>query len=304
MLSLTVGAATHPGRVRRSNEDSVITSARFVAVADGMGGHAAGEVASRIAVTCIAELADRPDARPDDVIAAIAEANHRILAHAQLDQATAGMGTTLTGIGLVNVGGTEHWVVYNVGDSRVYRYANGAFRQLTVDHSEVEELRLAGQLTDEEARVYPRRNVVTRSLGSLPAPQPDLWVFPPTPGERFLVCSDGLTLEVEDTDIAEVIAGVDDVRAAAGMLMERALAGGGRDNVSAVVVSLDAATLPDAGVTGPRPQDAPPTADESDTLALPHPAPVGSASTDTAQIRTDTDIAWDQSIPINEGDLR
>lgn len=303
MMSLTVGAATHPGMVRRSNEDSVITGARFAAVADGMGGHAAGEVASRIAVQAIAELAERPEVRPDDIISTIAEANERILAHTRDDAATSGMGTTLAGIGLVNVGGSDHWVVYNVGDSRVYRYADGVLRQLTVDHSEVEELRLAGQLTDEEARIYPRRNVVTRSLGSQPAPQPDLWVFPPTPGERFLICSDGLTLEVEDDDIAAVIATTADVRAAAGALMERALAGGGRDNVSAIVVTLDPAMAPVVGETRPRPDQladtrALPPIDDNPVPAAPEPALVEADAPPAPPVA----IAWADRTPSNEGD--
>ena len=240
MMTITAGAVTHAGLVRSANEDSLLTTAQFAAVADGMGGHAAGEVASRIAVESIAELAAHPMPQPDDVIEAIARANQRILEQGAAQLEFAGMGTTLSGIGLLTVANSPQWIVYNVGDSRVYRHADGSLAQVTVDHSEVEELRAAGQLSDDEARHYPRRNVVTRSLGSDPPPRPDVWVFPPQPGERFVICSDGLNLEVSDAEIAAVIEERRDPYEAASLLVERALAAGGRDNVTAIVVALDA----------------------------------------------------------------
>jgi serine/threonine protein phosphatase PrpC len=236
MVTITAGAATHPGLVRSANEDSMVTTKQFAAVADGMGGHAAGEVASRIAVETITELAAQPAPQPDDVVAAIARANGRILEQGATGRELAGMGTTLSGVGLVNVTGTPQWIVFNVGDSRVYRYADGTLAQVTVDHSEVAELLAAGQLSADEARDYPRRNVVTRSLGSNPPPQPDVWVFPPRPGERFLVCSDGLTLEMSDAEIAAVLDKYPDPNTAARELTEHALAAGGRDNVTVIVV--------------------------------------------------------------------
>jgi protein phosphatase len=237
MVTITAGAGTHPGLVRSANEDSMVTTPLFAAVADGMGGHAAGEVASRLAVECIAELAAQPAPRPDDVVEAIARANHRILEQGATHRELAGMGTTLSGIGLVDVAGTPQWIVFNVGDSRVYRYADGTLAQLSVDHSEVAELLAAGQLSADEARDYPRRNVVTRSLGSDPPPRPDVWVFPPQPGERFLICSDGLTLELSDAQIAAVLEKYPDPPTAARELIEHALAAGGRDNVTAIVVA-------------------------------------------------------------------
>jgi PPM family protein phosphatase len=237
MMTITAGAVTHPGLVRSANEDSMLTTSQFAAVADGMGGHAAGEVASHIAVESIAELAAQPTLQPDDVLEAIARANRRILEQGAAHRELAGMGTTLSGIGLLNVAGTPQWIVFNVGDSRVYRYADGTLAQLTIDHSEVAELRAAGRLSADEARDYPRRNVVTRSLGSDPPPQPDVWMFGPGPGERFLVCSDGLTLEMSDAEIAAVLEKCPDPRTAAHELMEHALAAGGRDNITAIVVA-------------------------------------------------------------------
>jgi serine/threonine protein phosphatase PrpC len=257
MLTIAFGVRSHAGLVRELNEDSVLAADHLVAVADGMGGHAAGEVASALAIDSMRKLSEQPDPRPDDVVAAIEQANRDILESAAKRSEQGGMGTTLTGVGIVHVGGSAHWIVFNVGDSRVYRYADGELTQVTVDHSEVEELRAAGRLTDEQAVVYPRRNVVTRSLGSDPGPQPDLWVFPPTMGERFVVCSDGLNLEVTDKEIAAILDEHDDVDEAAEALVERALAGGGRDNVTAIVVGLEdiAAGKDVDGDTAPRPRE-------------------------------------------------
>lgn len=237
MMPITAAGVTHAGLVRSANEDSLLTTAQFAAVADGMGGHAAGDVASRIAVESVAELAAQPTPQPADVVEAIARANRRILEQGVAHRELAGMGTTLSGIGLLTVAGTPQWIVFNVGDSRVYRYADGTLAQLTVDHSEVAELRAAGQLSADEARDYPRRNVVTRSLGSDPPPQPDVWVFGARPGERFLVCSDGLTLEMSDAEIAAVLEKCPDPQTAARELVQHALAAGGRDNVTAIVLS-------------------------------------------------------------------
>ncbi len=175
------------------------------------------------------------------------------------------MGTTLCGLVSVRAGGTEHWMAFNVGDSRVYHLSEGRLTQLTIDHSEVEELVMAGQLTRDEARTYRRRNVVTRSLGTDPAPEPDSWVFPPTDGERFLVCSDGLTTEMTDGQIAACLLSNADPQQAARELVELALEAGGRDNITVIVVdgirgdgpsdvdgdTTPGATMSDAGMTTP-----------------------------------------------------
>jgi len=237
MLQIAYGVATDPGVQRAVNEDSVVAVARLAAVADGMGGHAAGDVASHIAIQRLELLAAHADALgPDELLAAIDDANEQILAAASGEPSRRGMGTTLAGVGVASIGGSDHWVVFNVGDSRVYQLSDGRLTQVTVDHSEVEELVAAGALSPAEARVDPRRNIVTRSLGTDPAPQADLWVFPPTPGERFLVCSDGLTIEMTDAAIAEVLRREPDPQRAAEELVSVALDAGGRDNVTVVVV--------------------------------------------------------------------
>lgn len=190
-LVLRAGAATDVGRVRDHNEDSLLVTASVFAVADGMGGHAAGEVASRIVTETLEELAERERIVPDDIVAALALANTRLLESAARHPEQTGMGTTATGLSVVSAGGSDHWAVFNVGDSRVYRLVDAELNLVTVDHSEVQEMIDAGLLTPEQAARHPLRNIVTRSLGTEVTPVPDLWVFPPSPGERFVICSDG-----------------------------------------------------------------------------------------------------------------
>jgi serine/threonine protein phosphatase PrpC len=239
-ISPRAGVATHVGTVRSHNEDAALAERTVFAVADGMGGHAAGEVASAIAVDTLRELAAQPVRSADDIAEAIAVANRRILDAAARQPAQRGMGTTTAGLVVVSAGGSEHWAVFNVGDSRVYRVFEGRVELITVDHSEVQELLDAGVITPHEAEHHPMRNVVTRSLGAPQPPAPDLWVFPPIPGERFVICSDGLSNELSAEQIGSLVAEVDEPKAAAERLVRAAVDAGGRDNVTAVVVALDA----------------------------------------------------------------
>ncbi|WP_375503675.1 PP2C family protein-serine/threonine phosphatase [uncultured Jatrophihabitans sp.] len=237
MFQLSVGAATHVGLVRTSNEDSVFARPPVFVVADGMGGHAAGEIASQLATSKMAELAEQVSVCPDDVLAAIRDAHRRILQESQ-SGGRDGMATTLSGVCVVRVDGVDHWMVFNVGDSRVYHLADEILTQVSVDHSEVAELVAVGRLTPEEARNDHRRNVVTRSLGTGSNPQPDVWLLPPSPGERFLICSDGLSSELDDESISSVLSVSGPAGDAAEGLVEAAILAGGRDNVTAVVVEL------------------------------------------------------------------
>ncbi|WP_375503213.1 PP2C family protein-serine/threonine phosphatase [uncultured Jatrophihabitans sp.] len=238
MISITSTALTHPGRVRKSNEDNMVVTERLAAVADGLGGHAAGEVASKIAVDRLRELGEIADLHPDHIIDAIADTNRLILAAVREHPDNAGMGTTITGVAAVSLDGVEHAAVFNVGDSRTYRLVEGDFAQVSVDHSEVQELQDSGQITAEAAVNYPRRNIITRCLGTDPAPQPDIWVFVPSELERFVLCSDGLSGEVTDDAIAATAREHADAETAAESLLQQALDGGGRDNVTVIVVDL------------------------------------------------------------------
>ena len=245
-LRVRSGAATHVGRVRDHNEDAVLARGMVFAVADGMGGHAAGEVASRIVVDALDALVEQPPTSPDDVADLLRDANRRIL-DSQADRPEQrGMGTTVAGLTVVDAGGREHWVVFNIGDSRVYRLADNRMSLVTRDHSEVRELMDAGLIDANEAARHPLRNVITRSLGSDPAPSPDVWVLPPTPGERFVICSDGLSNELDDREIMLVARKYADPQIAADQLVAAAVRAGGRDNVSVVVVAVDAGGDDDA----------------------------------------------------------
>ena len=238
-LRVRSGSATSIGRVRDHNEDALLADGMVFAVADGMGGHAAGEVASRIAVEALAHLVDHPPSREADVTDALQEANDGILRSQESDPEQHGMGTTVTGLTVLDEGGREHWVVFNIGDSRVYRVADERLELLTRDHSEVRELLDAGLIDEEEAARHPMRNIITRSLGSELAPEPDLWELPPTAGERFVICSDGLSNELDDAEILGVVLQHADPQAAADELVAAAVHAGGRDNVSVVVVAVD-----------------------------------------------------------------
>lgn len=249
---VSVGARTDVGRVRRLNEDAFVAGSHVWAVADGMGGHAAGDVASRLATEVLATI-DRPGLSLEDVEGAILLANARIVGHGTADPAAAGLGTTLAAVAEVVIGGVRHWAVVNVGDSRVYRVDAGRLARATIDHSEVEELVMAGFITDEQARTHPARNVITRSLGSVPPPRVDVWVLPQTAGERFLICSDGVHGELTDPEIADALLDRD-APEAVDTLVARALAHGGRDNLTAVLVDvLRSSDEQEDATTNPRP---------------------------------------------------
>lgn len=236
-MRLESAAATHAGLVRTVNEDAFLALPGLVLVADGMGGHAAGDVASALVVHTFDPLGGADHRQAGDVVKAIGEANRAILAEARRHPEKLGMGTTLSGLAVVDEAGAQHWLVFNVGDSRVYRIEDGNARQLTVDHSEVAELVASGRLSRGAVRTHPLRHVITRSLGSTPPPYADTWLVPVAAGDLFLVCSDGLTDELDDAQIAALMLESPDVRVAATNLVEAAVRAGGRDNITVVVVA-------------------------------------------------------------------
>jgi len=246
MSDFTSGWATHVGRVRRDNEDACYVGRRVWAVADGMGGHAAGEVASALAVDAMAEL-DAADGvlTRDAVVEAVQRANDHLLEHGGRQREARGMGTTLTGVALVEQDGEERLCVFNVGDSRVYRLSAGHLGQVTTDHSEVAELVAAGLISPSRARTHPLRNVVTRCLGGEHRPLVDTWLTLPRPGVRLLLCSDGLNGELPDLTIARLLQEPLAPQAAADALVEAALEAGGGDNVTVVVLDVEAAATAD-----------------------------------------------------------
>jgi serine/threonine protein phosphatase PrpC len=202
-VTLRTAHLTHPGRKRRHNEDSYIHEPPLFAVADGMGGAKAGEVASGLAVEA---LQLRPDVSGDPeayVVDLIQEANRRVYTRASEDASASGMGTTMT-VALVDSDG-GHVTIGHVGDSRAYRVRDGELQQLTDDHSLVGELIRSGKLTREEAEVHPQRSVITRALGTDPDVDVDTFVVDARPGDTFLLCSDGLSSMVSDQTILNVV---------------------------------------------------------------------------------------------------
>lgn len=224
------GSRTDIGCIRDHNEDSLIVAPPLFVVADGMGGHAAGEVASEIAVNVLAELAP---AHPDgEALAhAVKEANRAIIQAANEGRGRQGMGTTMTAAMLEN----ERLVIAQVGDSRAYLLHQGKLQQLTRDHSLMADMIEAGQLTPEEARVHPNRSVITRALGSDPQLQPDIYEINVETGDRLLVCSDGLSTMLRDEDIESTLCRVQDPQRCASQLVNEAIAAGGLDNVTVIV---------------------------------------------------------------------
>ena len=229
----TFGSRTDVGCVRDHNEDSLVVAPPLFAVADGMGGHAAGEVASEIAVNVLAELAPK-DLDGAALEHAVEEANHEIIRAARDGRGREGMGTTLTACMLEN----ERHVIAQVGDSRAYLLHHGKLQQLTRDHSLMADMIEAGQLTPEEARHHPQRSVITRALGSDPNTRPDMYEINVETGDRLLVCSDGLSSMIEDEQIEAVMRRVPDPQRCASQLVNEAIAAGGHDNVTVIVSNV------------------------------------------------------------------
>jgi PPM family protein phosphatase len=236
-MRLVFAAATDVGRMRKNNEDSYLSQKPVAAVADGMGGHSAGEVASAIAIEELAALRDRgpwenETAATDDLRQAILRANRRIRDMAASDRKLNGMGTTL--VALLEDGDLVH--LANIGDSRGYLLRQGELSQVTVDHSLVQELVDDGRLSPEDAERHPQRSVITRALGIDPEVEFDLFTYKLQLGDRLLLCSDGLSDVVEPTQIRNVLLRVRNPYEAAGRLIEVANQQGGPDNITVIVV--------------------------------------------------------------------
>ncbi len=240
------------GQVRKANQDAVAevraaqAEIRALIVADGMGGHRGGEVASRLAVETLTQKLETSAAAPEEALRVGFEtANARVHEAGGRDPALLGMGTTLVCLVLDANGGA--WVGH-VGDSRAYRLRDGRLELLTDDHSVVGELMRAGRISPEEARVHPQRNELLRAIGTQPTVLVDVQSVEVRAGDRFLLCSDGLTSMVSDAEIAEIAAGPE-LEQAAQALVDRANEEGGLDNVTVQLVRIPGTG---AGPPGPR----------------------------------------------------
>ncbi len=250
-MNVAVGVQSDVGRVRRRNEDSYLLEAPVYAVADGMGGHIAGDVASATAVSAIAEGIGTQKPRDGTALAdLVSRANGAVWAKARSDPALRGMGTTCT---LVMIDGDVAHIAH-VGDSRAYLLREGSLRQLTEDHTLVERMVREGRLSAEEAATHPQRNIITRTLGVDAQVQVDVLEEPLADGDRILITSDGLTSMVEPDEIARVLGSEHDPQAAADRLVEMANEAGGEDNVTVLVLHVGEDGRPEDGSPAPPPQ--------------------------------------------------
>ncbi|QLD10701.1 PP2C family protein-serine/threonine phosphatase [Microbacterium oleivorans] len=234
-IHVTSGSRTDPGRRRRVNEDALLAEYPVFLVADGMGGHEAGDRASAAVIDVFRVFAGRDDLRPEEVSDAVERAHSAV---ADIAAGTArGAGSTLSGVVAVHQDGTRRWLIVNVGDSRVYRLLAERLEQLTIDHSVAQELVDAGRLAREEMATFEGRNVITRAIGGERS-RADYWLIPIVTGERIVVCSDGLTGEISDEAIRAGLMMGGSPAGTAESLVAQALAHGGRDNISAIVLDV------------------------------------------------------------------
>ncbi len=235
-LELTWAGVTHTGRRREINQDAVLAQYPLFIVADGMGGHIGGEIASASAVDRLHAVADTGAVSTKAIENALANAVKDIAARPDAtDEAT---GTTVTGLFLDTDGEELTWVALNIGDSRVYLSRDGSISQVTTDHSVVQELIASGKLSPEEAENHPYGNVITRALGPSESVTPDYVRLDVVDGDRFVVCSDGLTKELTDFGIQHFLNEHADPADAVAAMMEAALENGGRDNISIIVLDV------------------------------------------------------------------
>jgi PPM family protein phosphatase len=258
----TFGALTDTGGRRAVNEDSVLAHPPVFCVADGMGGHTHGAMASAAVVGAFEHIALNLESDPagsqvsaEQVQAAVVDAQARIRSELglELPESDAEMtaGSTLAGVILTRADERLCWLAFNVGDSRIYRYSGGHLSRVSVDHSVVQEMIDAGQIDEQQALSHPMRNMITRAVGSGVEVSPDFWLLGAGAGDRLLLCSDGLINEVPETEIAATLGGGGTPQQVCETLIARATYRGARDNVSVVVVDLDRSTQVDE-VTAPR----------------------------------------------------
>jgi len=231
---VTATLRTDVGKVRRQNEDAAWLDEKLgiYVVADGMGGHLAGEVASAMAIDAVKRMAKTHDIASISVLReTVCAAHEAICARARENKSCSGMGTTICAMWR----GGHYMYIAHVGDSRIYRLRGGRLEQITQDHSLVEELVRAGIISREEARTHPRRNIITRALGTPGENAPDLLAADMEKGDLWLLCTDGLSGMVSDEEMARVLCGGGSLDQMADTLLEKALDAGGRDNVTLIL---------------------------------------------------------------------
>lgn len=242
-LELSWASATHTGRRREVNQDAVFADFPLFVVADGMGGHIGGEIASASTIDRLRDMVGAGTVTPKLIEKALARAVKDIASHPETtDDAT---GTTVTGVYLDTHGDSPHWVTLNIGDSRVYLVRDATIVQITTDHSVVQELIAAGRLSPEEAENHPYGNVITRAVGPSDSVTPDYVRLDVVEGDRFVICSDGLTKELTDFGIRHFLEENSDPGAAVEAMLDAALENGGRDNITIIVLDVGSSTVED-----------------------------------------------------------
>ena len=269
-MNKAIGAKTDVGRTRQVNEDSYLVQDPLFVVADGMGGHVAGDVASRTVVEKLTEETRGDTPTPESLAPLVRAANAEVFNKARSDSTLQGMGTTCT---ILLLEGTDAHLAH-VGDSRAYLFRDQSLRQITEDHTLVQRMVQEGRLSQEEAHKHPQRNIITRVLGVDPDVSVDTFSVEAKPGDRFLLCSDGLSSMLEDAEIEAVLRSESEPQAAAELLVARANEAGGEDNITVVIVAVgdsdSGAATNLASATGGRPAgSAPPSsrASEADDLS-------------------------------------
>src|SRR3954451_18097962 len=248
---LTWGAATDPGQ-RAENQDSHLVAPPIFAVADGMGGHVGGAQASEIAVQRLAEIAQGPTVTLEQVKAALEQADKDIMTLGADVDPLSRPGTTVAGLALTERDGEICWLAFHVGDSRIYRWSQeSGLEQIGSDHSVVQALVDAGAITEERALTHPQRHMITKALGFGDRGGADFTYLPVVPGQRFLMCSDGLTGELIDARIGELVSGGPDTDQVVEQLVSEAVPRRAHDNVGVVVVGVQGSPDDVAGADGP-----------------------------------------------------
>lgn len=235
-IELRWSDVTHRGRRRENNQDAVLSAFPLFVVADGMGGHIGGEIASSRTIERLSAAVGAGEVSPATIESALEQAVDDIASHTETTDD--GTGTTVTGVFLDLTGDDPTWVTLNIGDSRVYLFRDGALAQVTTDHSVVQELISAGRLSPEEAENHPYGNVITRAVGPSDGVVPDYVRLEVMDGDRFVVCSDGLTKELTDYGILHFLLQHEDPTEAVDAMLEAALENGGRDNVTIIVLNV------------------------------------------------------------------
>ncbi len=235
-VRLSWAARTDTGLKRAQNEDSLVAHPPIFSVADGMGGHAAGDIASAAVVSALGEISVAP-VSPLEIQAELANATRAIFREAEKTGSSGG--STCVGAALTEQNGQPYWLFFNIGDSRAFINSEEGFHQVSVDHSLVQGMIDSGEISVAESLTHPKRNVITRAIGFEDSPLPDFWLIPVVAGESILCCSDGLTKELTNEEIEAHFSLGLEPDTLADQLMADALASGGSDNISIIVVRVD-----------------------------------------------------------------